>query len=135
MDVPRRRRRDGQRPTRRPGRGRVLSHDSGGLSPAGGGQLLLAGAGLTIAVGAFVLANEGFTRITSVRLVIASVVWTLLAEVLAHLTQRHRDLSRALRAAAQTDVLTGVGNRREIDLRLAACQRGDVVVICDLDHF
>jgi diguanylate cyclase (GGDEF)-like protein len=83
----------------------------------------------------FVYVNDGWSRVTTVRLVIAAVIWTLLSELLAHLTQRQRDLSQALRVIAQTDVLTGVGNRREIDLRLAGSQRGDVVVICDLDHF
>jgi len=84
---------------------------------------------------AYVSANDGLTRITSVRLIIAAVIWTLLAELLSLLTAQQRRLSQALRSAAQTDVLTGVGNRREIDLRLAVCQPGDVVVICDLDHF
>ncbi|RZS91105.1 diguanylate cyclase (GGDEF)-like protein [Motilibacter rhizosphaerae] len=45
---------------------------------------------------------------------------------------------RALEELAQqarTDPLTGLGNRAVLDERLAALAEGDLVVLCDLDHF
>jgi diguanylate cyclase (GGDEF)-like protein len=100
------------------------------LHPPGTALLLVPFAGAT-----FVIANQGWTRVTSVRLVLASVIWLLLAELLARQSARQAVLSEALRAAAHTDVLTGVGNRREVDSRLSAAPPGTVVVLCDLDHF
>jgi diguanylate cyclase (GGDEF)-like protein len=109
----------------------VLSFAYVGLvHPPGTALLLLPFAGAT-----FVIVNEGWTRVTSVRLVLASVVWLVLAELLARQSARQAVLSEALRAAAHTDVLTGVGNRREVDSRLNAASPGTVVVLCDLDHF
>ena len=98
--------------------------------PSGTSVALLPGAAAT-----FVIVNGGWSRVTSVRLVLIALIWLFLAELLAALTTRQRQLARALRTAAHTDVLTGVGNRREIDLRLLDTRPGDVVVLCDLDHF
>jgi diguanylate cyclase (GGDEF)-like protein len=98
--------------------------------PSGSSLVLLPGAAAT-----FVVVNGGLSRVTSVRLVLIALIWVFLAELLAALTTRQRVLAEALRTAAHTDVLTGIGNRREIDLRLLAARPGDVIVLCDLDHF
>jgi diguanylate cyclase (GGDEF)-like protein len=98
--------------------------------PSGSSLVLLPGTAAT-----FVLVNGGWSRVTSVRLVLIALIWLFLAELLAALSTRQRVLSQALRAAAHTDVVTGIGNRREIDLRLLGARPGDVVVLCDLDHF
>ena len=98
--------------------------------PAGTSLLVLPVASIT-----FVVVNGGWTRVTSVRLVLLAMIWILLAELLARQARRQRILSQALRTAAHTDVLTGVGNRREVDLRLVRAEPGDMVVLCDLDHF
>ena len=102
-----------------------------GLAHRPGSGLLL----FPLAAATFVLANGGWSRVTSIRVVLIGLIWLLLAELLARLCVRQHTLSLALRAAAHTDVLTGVGNRREIDLRLLAAQTGDTIVLCDLDHF
>lgn len=90
---------------------------------------------LPFAATTFVVANDGWSRLISIRLVLLSAVWLLLAALLAALTSHQRNLATALQAAAHTDVLTGVGNRREVNLRLLAAPAGTIVVLCDLDHF
>ncbi len=84
---------------------------------------------------AFVLISGGWSAAVVIRLLIAGAVWSILGELLAHLRVRQETLSEALRAAAHLDVLTGVGNRRDLDVRLAAAGPGDALVLCDLDHF
>lgn len=88
-------------------------------------------------VAGFVLVhvNGGWTSAVAIRAVIACVVWGLLGELLSYFTSLQQTLSAALRTAAHTDVLTGVANRRDLDLRLATVTAGDMLVICDLDHF
>ncbi len=102
-----------------------------GLSHRPGSCLVL----LPVAATTFVLVNGGWTRVTGVRLVLIATIWVLLAELLSRLAARQRDLAEQLLAAAHTDVLTGVGNRREVDLRLLRTEPGDVLVLCDLDLF
>ena len=62
-------------------------------------------------------------------------MWLLLAVLIAELVQRQLVLVARLRHAAQTDALTGLGNRRNLDDRVALTRPGDAIVICDLDHF
>ena len=69
------------------------------------------------------------------RLLIAVCVWMLLSVLIAELVRRQLVLTRELSRAAHTDVLTGLGNRRDLDHRVALAKPGDTVVICDLDHF
>jgi diguanylate cyclase (GGDEF)-like protein len=87
------------------------------------------------AAGTFTLINEGWSRPVVVRLVLSVIIWVLLAELLAYYNTRQRALTAALQAAAHTDALTGVPNRRDLDLRLALAQPGDALVVCDLDRF
>ena len=87
------------------------------------------------AAAAFVAAIGTWSAAVGVRLVIVVAVWVSVSQVLADLMQRQRELTEALRRAAQTDALTGLGNRRDLDLRLSLADPGDVVMICDLDHF
>ena len=90
---------------------------------------------LPVAGAAFVLINGGWSAAVALRLFIGACVWTILGELLSRFTARQTALSEALRAAAHTDVLTGVGNRRDLEMRLAVAAPGDAVVLCDLDHF
>ena len=69
------------------------------------------------------------------RLLIAVAVWLILGELLAALIQRQRSLADEMRVLAHVDTLTKLGNRRDLDLRLAEAQAGDTLVLCDLDHF
>jgi hypothetical protein len=102
-----------------------------GLTQPPGVSLLAA----PVAGATLIVANAGWSRPVGVRLVIALMVWVLLAELLARLARRQTELSTALRLAAHTDALTGVANRRHLELHLTTVGSGDAIVICDLDHF
>ena len=71
----------------------------------------------------------------AIRLLIVTLVWVLLSQVLAEQTARQQALTEALRSVAHTDALTGLANRRDLDLRLAEATADDCLVLCDLDHF
>ena len=90
---------------------------------------------LPLAGAAFVFINGGWSAAIGIRLFIAACVWTILGEVLAQFNARQSAMSEVLRAAAHTDILTGVANRRDLDIRLGAAAAGDTVAMCDLDHF
>lgn len=83
----------------------------------------------------YLIANGSWTAPVLVRLLIAVCVWLVLAELLAGLTARQATLASALRAAAHTDILTGVSNRRDLQLQLSRVDSGDAIVICDIDDF
>jgi diguanylate cyclase (GGDEF)-like protein len=74
-----------------------------------------------------------------VDLATAAPVWALIGEVLAQAMEERREgearRTAALAQAADTDALTGLGNRRLFDRQLASVKPGDAVVIVDLDHF
>lgn len=88
-----------------------------------------------LAAGAYLAAMDGWSGTLGVRLLIALCVWVLLSQLLADFAARQRSLSEALQAAAHTDSLTGLGNRRAWSLETATAKPGDVVVLCDLDQF
>ncbi len=90
---------------------------------------------LPIAGAAFVFINGGWSTAIGIRLFIGACVWTLLGELLSRFTAQQKALSDQLVAAAHTDVLTGVANRRDLDMRLSAAVAGDTIALCDLDHF
>jgi len=76
--------------------------------------------------------HAGELRIVAVSLAV------LLALLLGLLAWRHQRTSRAMRALAMTDELTGLPNRRAVLARLAeqlAVGRGTAVMIVDIDHF
>ncbi|HJQ01697.1 MAG TPA: GGDEF domain-containing protein [Jatrophihabitans sp.] len=102
-----------------------------GLTQPSGTSLCLA----PIAASTFVIAWGGLTEPLLARLLIAVSIWVLLAELLASLVQRQRQLTKELRRLAHVDPLTNLANRRGLDLRLADIHAGDTVVICDIDHF
>jgi diguanylate cyclase (GGDEF)-like protein len=102
-----------------------------GLTQAPGTSVLA----LPVAATTFILTNGGLTRATTVRLLLACFVWVLLAELLARLTTRQRALSVALLSAAHTDALTGLANRRDLDIHMSLAVAGDLIVLCDLDNF
>ncbi|SHG47267.1 diguanylate cyclase (GGDEF) domain-containing protein [Jatrophihabitans endophyticus] len=87
------------------------------------------------ASGAYLVVYDELTAAVLVRLAIALLIWLLLAELLAHMSARQAALTRALRAAAHSDALTGVANRRDWQARIAAAAPGDALVLCDIDHF
>lgn len=90
---------------------------------------------LPVAAPAFVMVNGDWTVPVAIRLFIGCCVWAILGEVISRSTARQKVLTTALREAAHTDVLTGVPNRRDLDLRLNTASPGDALVLCDLDHF
>ncbi len=87
------------------------------------------------AAAAYVAAMGGWSTALGVRLLIVTSVWVLLSQLLAALTSRQQALAEALRTAALTDPLTGLANRRDLQLRLAELAPGDTVALLDLDHF
>jgi diguanylate cyclase (GGDEF)-like protein len=88
-----------------------------------------------LAVICYIGAYDGWAIALVPRLLIGVAVWMLLAVLIAELVARQLTLVGKLRHAAQTDALTGLGNRRNLDERVALTRPGDTIVICDLDHF
>jgi diguanylate cyclase (GGDEF)-like protein len=79
--------------------------------------------------------NGGLSDAIAVRVLIGSMVWTTIVEVLAAFASEQRRLNRVLNHAAMSDALTGIPNRRDLETRLTTAREGDAVVLCDLDHF
>ncbi len=84
---------------------------------------------------AYVAANDNWSAAMAIRLTIVVSVWLLLSQLLRALTVRNEALTEALRASAHTDPLTGLANRRDLDLHLGRATVGDTLILCDLDHF
>ncbi len=70
-----------------------------------------------------------------VRLAISAVAWLGTSYVLTQAVGHLRVLNHRLTLDVRADPLTGLGNRRALDERLAAALPGDAVVFLDLDHF
>ncbi len=87
------------------------------------------------AAAAYLVANDNWSAMMAIRLVIVVSVWLLLSQLLRALTVRNEALTEALRASAHTDPLTGLANRRDLDLHLGRATVGDTLILCDLDHF
>lgn len=109
----------------------VLCFAYTGLTQPAATSLWLVGPAAT----SYVAAMGSWSTALGIRLMIVMAVWVLLSQLLAGLTSRQQVLTDALRSAAHTDALTGLPNRRDLDLRLTAAAAGDTVVLCDLDHF
>ena len=90
---------------------------------------------LPVALACYIAANDGWVAAITPRLLIAMSVWMLLALLIAELVNRQNKLASKLLHAAQTDALTGLGNRRDLDERVALAHAGDTLVLCDLDNF
>ena len=90
---------------------------------------------LPMAVAAYLVSWGGPSSPLIARLLIAMAVWLILGELLAALIVRQRALTDEMRVLAHVDTLTKLGNRRDLDLRLAEAVAGDTLVLCDLDHF
>jgi diguanylate cyclase len=90
---------------------------------------------LPMAIAAYLVSWGGPSSPLIARLLIAIAVWLILGELLAALIVRQRALTDEMRMLAHVDTLTKLGNRRDLDLRLADAVAGDTVVLCDLDHF
>ncbi|MCW2526003.1 MAG: putative Diguanylate cyclase [Pseudonocardiales bacterium] len=84
---------------------------------------------------AYLLAENRWDAYIAIRLAIACAIWVILGEVLALLMRHQHLITELLQRAAQTDVLTGVGTRRDLDNHVGAVGFGDTFVLCDLDHF
>jgi diguanylate cyclase (GGDEF)-like protein len=87
------------------------------------------------AVVTFLGAYDGWSSALVSRLPLAIIVWALLAVLVAELIAHQQALTEQLRTAANTDVLTGVANRRDLEHRLLKVTDGDALVLCDLDNF
>ncbi len=83
----------------------------------------------------YLAALHEWSKVIAVRLLIVEAVWILLSQLLCALMVRHESLTDDLRSAANTDLLTGLANRRALDARLAQARPGDTIVLCDLDFF
>jgi diguanylate cyclase (GGDEF)-like protein len=90
---------------------------------------------LPVAWAAYVAVIPVLDGKAAVRLAIYGITWWAMAQVLAVSTAYQRSLRARLRADARTDALTSLGNRRDLEERLAQTGPGDTVVIADLDHF
>jgi diguanylate cyclase (GGDEF)-like protein len=84
---------------------------------------------------AFVASVGGWDAYIQIRLGIAVAIWIILAEVIALLVLRQRQITDLLEQSARVDALTGVGNRRDVDEHVARARTGDTLIVCDLDHF
>jgi diguanylate cyclase (GGDEF)-like protein len=102
-----------------------------GLTHRSGTSVLL----MPAAIGSYVAVWDGWSSPLLARLLIATVIWLLLAEVLAALIERQSVLTEEMRQLAHVDTLTSLANRRDLDLRLAEAGPGDSVILVDLDHF
>ena len=102
-----------------------------GLTHRSGTSLLL----LPMAIGAYIALWGGWSSQLLARLLIVTVIWLVLAELLAALIDRHAVLTEELRQLAHVDTLTNLANRRDLDLRLLEAGPGDALVLLDLDHF
>lgn len=90
---------------------------------------------LPAALPLYLLTSEGLSARVAVRTVVVACVWVLVAELLASMNRRQRAASDRLERDARTDPLTTIGNRRDLEDRMALLVPGDSVVVCDLDHF
>jgi diguanylate cyclase (GGDEF)-like protein len=109
----------------------VLCFAFTGLTQSAGINLSL----IPVAALAYLAANDDWSAAIGIRLVIVISVWVLLSQLLRVMTARNQALTVALRASAHTDPLTGLANRRELDLRLGRARDGDALILCDLDFF
>ncbi len=108
-----------------------LAYFSGRRIVAAGVALMAASVGVASAASPYTT-----DRLDTFVGIVASV--GLMGGLVSLMTQRELVLRRALAAAANTDALTGLLNRRGIEPeleRLAADPRGLALVIFDLDHF
>lgn len=78
---------------------------------------------------------NGPDAVLAIRLPIGMAVWVLIAELLARFVARVREHTAALADDAETDVLTGLPNRRALPRLLAEARPGDALVMVDVDHF
>ena len=87
------------------------------------------------AVAAYLAAQDDWSAAVGIRVIIVISVWMLLSQLLRAMTARNDALTEALRVSAHTDPLTGLANRRGLDLQLGRARDGDTLILCDLDHF
>jgi diguanylate cyclase (GGDEF)-like protein len=90
---------------------------------------------LPVALPTYVLSVQTLDTTTVIRLTVTAAVWTLLAELLAHLIRQQHLVAEMLESASRTDELTRLANRRDLETHLASVRSGDTLVMCDLDHF
>lgn len=87
------------------------------------------------ASGAYVAMSGAVTSTGVVRLAVYAAVWFAISAILAVMSSQQRLVTAHLEMTNLTDPLTGLGNRRSLELRLAKLADGDCVVLCDLDLF
>lgn len=74
-------------------------------------------------------------RSIEVRLPMAVIIWVTIGQLLSQHSQATRRTAASLRREASRDPLTGLRNRRVLDLLLADADHGDALVLIDIDHF
>jgi diguanylate cyclase (GGDEF)-like protein len=102
-----------------------------GLTQRPGTSLLLA----LPAAATWLVTQNTWSAVVAVRLAIGVIVWLVVGELLAYRSDRAAKDRLILSGHAHTDALTGLLNRRALDVRLTDAVSGDTVVMCDLDHF
>jgi diguanylate cyclase (GGDEF)-like protein len=90
---------------------------------------------LPVGAAAYVAAMGTWTTALAIRLFIVTMVWLLLSQLLCAFTARNQALTAALQRAASTDPLTGLANRRDLDVHLLTVPANTAIAICDLDRF
>ena len=109
----------------------TLCHAYLGLTQPPGTSLFA----VPISTATVLLTYGGASAAVIVRIIISVLVWTVLAELLARLTRQQAALADLLAGKAHRDDLTGIANRRDLDVRMTLTAPGDTLVMCDLDHF
>lgn len=88
-----------------------------------------------LGVTAFVVGGEKHLPHDLLTVVLAAIMWILVAEVPAWLVARLEEQSRLLRKIAHTDALTQLLDRSTLGSQLSTHASGSAVVLIDLDNF
>jgi len=88
-----------------------------------------------VASAVWLVAQDSWSALVAIRLVIGVLIWVLVGELLSFRSERAARDRLVLARHAHIDSLTGLINRRALDNRLTTAQVGDTIVMCDLDHF
>jgi predicted signal transduction protein with EAL and GGDEF domain len=102
-----------------------------GLTQRPGTSSLCAAAALP----AWIAYQGHLSAVVDVKMPITALLWVLVGELLSQRVKSHARTTGVLTAAAGTDSLTSLANRRELDGSLGATAPGDAIVMIDLDQF
>ncbi len=92
-----------------------------------------------LVVPAWFYCQQGVTGHVWIRVLVATVIWVLVGEVVAGYASVHRARSDVLRRTAHTDILTGLASRlvmtQRIDAFIASQAEAASLLVLDLDGF